>query len=400
MKNLILSFQHVLAMFGATVLVPLLTGFDPSVALFSAGVGTLIFHLITKGQVPVFLGSSFAFIAGIIVVVENIGLEYASGAFIGVGAVYVLMALIVYILGAEKIKKVFPPIVTAPIIMVIGLILAPTAVDMASANWGIAIITIMSVLLTSILAKGFFKFIPIIVGIIVGYIVSIVMGLVDFTSVTQAQWVSIPAFISPKFSLTAMSIIVPVALVTMIEHIGDITTNGTVVGKNFFEKPGLHKTLIGDGLATLFAGLIGAPANTTYGENTGVLAVTKNYNPRILEYAAGIAIILGLIGKFGALIQTIPTAVMGGISFILFGMIASIGIKTLIEAKPDLSNLRNSSVVFVILIIGIVSIIGESNPASIKITEMAKLQGLSLAAIVGVVLNGILNLLYKEKNDK
>lgn len=411
MKNFILAFQHVLAMFGATVLVPMLTGLDPSVALFSAGVGTLLFHLVTRGQVPVFLGSSFAFIAGIIAVGNSFGLAYATGSFIGVGVVYLVMAVVAFVFGADRIKTIFPPIVTGPVIMVIGLILAPVAVNMAAGidipglentalNWMVAIITMLAVVLTGIIAKGFFRFIPILTGIIVGYLASIVAGMVDFTPVLEAKWFLTPSFVAPKFSFEAMAVIVPIALVTMIEHIGDITTNGAVVGKDFFKKPGLHWTLVGDGIATAMAGFIGAPANTTYGENTGVLAVTKNYNPRILEFAAVIAIGLSFIGKFGALVRTIPVPVMGGVSFILFGMIASIGVKTLVDAKVDLSDLRNSSVVFVTLILGIMGILGEQNPLIINITEMAKLQGLSLAALIGILLNVILNIFMKDKHEK
>ncbi|KJS87855.1 MAG: uracil transporter [Peptococcaceae bacterium BICA1-8] len=394
----ILSFQHVLAMFGATVLVPFITGLNPSIALLGAGVGTLLFHAITGGKVPVFLGSSFAFIAGILIVKENYGLAYATGSFLVVGALYLLMALVVYFIGPDKVKRIFPSIVTGPIIIVIGLILAPVAVDMASANWKIAILTITAIAVTGIIAKGFVRMIPIIVGIGVGYIASISMGIVDFTPVLQAPIFYGPSeftgmMLFPQFSFDAMKIIVPIALVTMIEHIGDITTNGAVVGKDFFKSPGLHRTLMGDGIATAFAGLIGAPANTTYGENTGVLAVTKNYNPAILRGAAVVAILLSFVGKFGALIQTIPVAVMGGVSFVLFGMIASIGVRTLVDSKPDLSDLRNSIVVFTILIIGIVSIKGEANPAVITFAEHASLSGLSLAAIVGVSLNAVINII-------
>lgn len=401
-KNLLtsglLSFQHVLAMFGATVLVPYITGLNPSIALLGAGGGTLIFHLVTGGQVPAFLGSSFAFLSGILVVKELFGMEYATGSFIAVGAVYFIMAAVAYFIGAEKIRKVFPPIVTGPIIMVIGLILAPVAVDMASTNWTVAIITILTIALTGIIAKGFVRMIPIIVGIIVGYISAIALNLVDFTPVLEASWFySFEDFtgmmIAPKFSLDAMKIILPIALVTIIEHIGDITTNGAVVKKDFFKSPGLHRTLMGDGLASVFAGLIGAPANTTYGENTGVLAVTKNYNPALIRGAAVIAILLSLVGKFGALIQTIPQGVMGGVSFVLFGMIASIGVRTLVESQPDLGDMRNSIVVFTILIVGIVSLQGEGNPASIALTEYASLSGLSLAAIIGVTLNALVNII-------
>ena len=403
MRNFVLALQHVLAMFGATVLVPLITGLNPGVALFTAGAGTLMFHFISGGQVPVFLGSSFAFIAGILTVkaIPGLGLEHATGAFLGVGVVYIVMAALVYFVGPDRVKKVFPPIVTGPIIIVIGLILAPVAIDMATSNWTVALITMAAVILTGIVSKGFFRFIPILTGVIIGYIAALIFGLVDLTPVMETGWLRLPAFAAPKFSLQAFSIIVPIALVTMIEHIGDITTNGAVVGKNFFEKPGLHRTLLGDGVATALAGFLGGPANTTYGENTGVLAVTKNYNPSILRTAAGIAIILSFIGKFGALIQTIPPAVMGGVSFILFGMIASIGIKTLVDNAPDLANLRNSSVVFIILITGILGIMDQGvlgldkvqNPLTISLTSQASLSGLSLAALLGVILNWVIGLI-------
>ncbi len=393
LKNFTLSLQHVLAMFGATVLVPFITGLNPSIALLGAGVGTLIFHLVTGGQVPVFLGSSFAFISGILVVKENFGLEYATGSFIGVGVVYMLLSLLIYFVGVNNVRRLFPAVVTGPIIIVIGLILAPTAVDMASDNWTIAIITIMAIALTGIIARGFLKMIPILFGIIIGYLAAWLMGAVDFTAVAQADVFALPPFIKPAFSADAMKIIVPIALVTMIEHIGDITTNGAVVGKDFFRNPGLHRTVLGDGIATAFAGLIGAPANTTYGENTGVLAITKNYNPAILRGAAVIAIILSFIGKFGALIQSIPASVMGGVSFVLFGMIASIGVRTMVDSKIDLSNLRNSIVVFTILIVGIVSLQGDANKLVVPLTGMASLSGLSLAAIIGVTLNAFLNII-------
>ncbi|MDW7673304.1 MAG: solute carrier family 23 protein [Bacillota bacterium] len=391
-----LAIQHVFAMFGATVLVPILTGLNPSVALFTAGLGTLIFHFVTKGQVPVFLGSSFAFIAGIIAVGNSFGLAYATGSMIAVGAVYLLMSFIVSSVGTEKVLKLFPPIVVGPIIMVIGLTLAPVAVDMASANWPLAIFTAVTVVFVSMWAKGFFKLIPLLTGIIAGYVVAAILGIIDFAPVNEAAWLAIPSFMAPQFSISAMLIIVPIALVTIIEHIGDITTNGAVVGKDFMKEPGLNRTLIGDGLATTLAGLFGGPANTTYGENTGVLAITKNYNPAIIRMGAVFAILLSFIGKLGALLQTIPLAVMGGISFILFGMIASVGVKTLVDSAPDLSNLRNSSVVFAVLIVGIVSITGYVNPANnillIQVSENASLTGLSLAAIVGILLNGVYEL--------
>lgn len=392
-KGLVLSLQHVLAMFGATVLVPFITGLSPSIALFGAGVGTLIFHFVTGGKVPVFLGSSFAFISGILIVKENFGLEYATGSFIAVGLVYMIMSVVIYFVGVKNVRRLFPAVVTGPIIIVIGLILAPVAVDMASSDWRVAIITIMAVALTGIMAKGFLKMIPILVGVIVGYIAAYFMGIVDFSTVIQADVFALPVFIKPAFSADAMKIIVPIALVTLIEHIGDITTNGAVVQKDFMKDPGLHRTILGDGIATAFAGLIGAPANTTYGENTGVLAITKNYNPAILRTAAVFAIFLSFIGKFGALIQTIPPSVMGGVSFILFGMIASIGVRTMVDTKIDLSDLRNSIVVFTILIVGIVSLQGEANKLVVPLTELASLSGLSLAAVVGVSLNAVLNII-------
>lgn len=392
-KNLVLSLQHVLAMFGATVLVPFITGLNPSIALLGAGVGTLLFHLVTGGKVPVFLGSSFAFISGILIVKENFGLEYATGSFIAVGAVYMIMSVIIYFVGVQNVRRLFPAVVTGPIIIVIGLILAPVAVDMASANWTIAIITILAIALTGIIARGFMKMIPILTGIIVGYFAAFLMGAVDLTAVSQAGIFEMPVFTKPAFSADAMKIIVPIALVTMIEHIGDITTNGAVVQKDFMKEPGLHRTILGDGLATAFAGLIGAPANTTYGENTGVLAITKNYSPAILRVAAVFAILLSFIGKFGALIQSIPVAVMGGVSFVLFGMIASIGVRTMVDTKVDLSNLRNSIVVFTILIVGIVSLQGEGNKLVVPLTDLASLSGLSLAAVIGVTLNAFLNII-------
>ncbi|MGF7184121.1 uracil permease [Desulfitispora alkaliphila] len=395
-----LAFQHVFAMFGATVLVPFITGLNPSVALFTAGLGTLIFHLVTKGQVPVFLGSSFAFIAGILAVKEMFGLPYATGSIIAVGVVYIIMAGIVALVGVNRVKQFFPPIVTGPIIIIIGLILSPVAIDMASTHWIVALITMFAVILTGMLAKGFLKLIPLLVGIGVGYLASIYYNLVDFTPIIEASLFATPDFMAPKFSADALKIIVPIALVTMIEHIGDITTNGAVVGKDFFRKPGLHRTLLGDGLATIVGGAAGGPANTTYGENTGVLALTKNYSPTIIRIAAVIAICFSFIGKLGAFIMTIPEPVMGGISFILFGMIASVGIKTLVDAAPDLSNLRNSSVVFVILIIGIASLQGEGNIVVVPLTEFATLEGLSLAAITGVLLNAVYEFILPNRETE
>ena len=396
-KSTVLALQHVFAMFGATVLVPFLTGLNPSVALFTAGLGTLIFHMITGRKVPVFLGSSFAFISVIIIVRDTFGLEYATGSMVAVGIVYLVMAALVRLVGVDKIRRFFPPIVTGPIIIIIGLILAPVAIDMAAGNWPVAIITIAAVILTSLLGKGFMKMIPILVGIGAGYGASLAMGIVSFEAIQAASVLSLPPFMAPRFSAAAMGIIVPVAVVTIMEHIGDITTNGAVVGKDFFKDPGLHRTLVGDGIATALAGFLGGPANTTYGENTGVLAITKNYNPAIIQGAALIAVALSFFGKLGAFIQTIPTPVMGGISFVLFGMIASIGVKTLMDSQADLSDIRNSSVVFVTLILGIASLKGDENKAIIQLSEYASLSGLSLAAVAGIALNLILEVLSPSK---
>ncbi len=390
-KKLILGLQHVLAMFGATVLVPLLTGLNPAVALLSAGCGTLIFHYTTKGKVPVFLGSSFAFIPVIQLVNKAYGgLEYAQGGIVVAGLLYMMLSAIVKIFGVERIKSFLPPVVTGPMIIVIGLNLSPVAIRMASSHWGVAIIVVLTVMAVSIFSKGFFKLLPILSGVIVGYIVASFLGLVDMSTIQQASIIQVPQITLPKFSLGAIAVIAPIVAVVFMEHVGDITTNGAVVGKDFFKDPGLHRTLLGDGLATLFAGMIGGPANTTYGENTGVLAVTKVYDPSILRIAACIAIVLSFIGKFGAMIQTIPTAVMGGISLILFGMIASIGMRTVAEGSVDFTDNRNLIIASLILVLGIGTTVVTDVPAGIKITEGIQLTGLSLAAIVGIVSNKLL----------
>ncbi|MCI6151804.1 MAG: uracil-xanthine permease family protein [Fusobacterium perfoetens] len=394
--KLILGLQHVLAMFGATVLVPFLTGLNPSVALLCAGIGTLIFHFCTKKIVPVFLGSSFAFIGAISLVLKEEGIASVKGGIISAGLIYVIMSYLVKIYGIEKIKSFFPPIIVGPIIVVIGLRLSPTAISMSGYSNGhfdiksfiVALVVVISMIFFSSVGKSFFRLIPILISVTIGYIISIFMGLVDFTPILQANWIgfSNDAITSittlPKFSLTSVLAIAPIALVVFIEHIGDITTNGAVVGKDFFKNPGISRTLLGDGLATIAAGFLGGPANTTYGENTGVLAVTKVYDPSILRIAACYAIILSFIGKFGVILQTIPSPVMGGISVILFGMIASIGMRTLIESKLDFSLSRNLLISSLILVLGI----GIDN---IVIWKTVSLSGLAIAAIVGIILNKI-----------
>lgn len=394
-KRLILALQHLIAMFGATVLVPIITGFDPSVALLSAGVGTLIFHICTKRKVPVFLGSSFAFIAGILTVKEkfNGDLAYAQGGIVVAGLLYVIMSFIVKKIGVENIRKYLPNQVVGPMIIVIGLSLVPTAFDMASKNFLIAGITLGTALLITLRGKGFLKQLSILIAVIIGYLISLKFGIVDTTIVKEAPMFAIPNFRLPKFDLGAIAIIAPVVIAVFMEHIGDITTNGEVVGKNFIEDPGLHRTLLGDGLATAFAGLIGGPANTTYGENTGVLAITKNYNPAILRITAVFAISLGFIAKVGGFLRTIPTPVMGGISLMLFSMISLIGVKTLGGGKVEF-NAKNTIIIVTVILLGLGTTYLERFTGislGIPVTESVKISGLSLAAIVGVLINIVLN---------
>ena len=393
----ILGIQHVLAMFGATVLVPFLCGLNPSLALIAAGGGTLIFHFCTKRIVPVFLGSSFAFIGALTLVLKNEGIGAIKGGVIAAGFIYVLMSYLVKTFGVERVKSFFPPIVTGPIIMLIGLRMSPTALNMAGYANGkfdiksliVAFAVIITMVFITMMKKSFLRLIPILSAVIVGYIVATFLGMVDFSVVSQAKWIGLSAeassdlFTIPKMSLTGIIAIAPIALVVFIEHIGDITTNGAVVGKDFFKDPGIHRTLLGDGLATIAAGLLGGPANTTYGENTGVLAVTKIYDPAILRIAACYAIILGFIGKFGILLQTIPLPVMGGVSVILFGMIASVGVRTVVDARLDFSNSRNLIIASIIFVLGIAV-------DNIVIWQTVSVSGLALAAFAGVVLNKIL----------
>ncbi|MDD4155143.1 MAG: uracil-xanthine permease family protein [Candidatus Cloacimonetes bacterium] len=398
-KNLVLGFQHVLAMFGATVLVPILTGLDPSLALLCAGIGTLLFHLITKKIVPVFLGSSFAFIGAIQLILKQHGTGVTKTGIIAAGLVYLIIALLIKIFGFQKLKSYFPPIVTGPIIVVIGLRLSPVALQMAGYNISsgafdlqsllVAGVVLITMILCAIFAKGFFKLIPILISVIIGYVFSAIIGIIDFSPVIDARWIGLTSnawnnlTTMPVFSWTSILAIAPIAIVVFIEHIGDITTNGAVVGKDFFKNPGIHRTLSGDGLATVVAGFLGGPVNTTYSENTGVLAVTKMYNPFIIRIAAVIAILVSFIGKFGALIQSIPTAVMGGISIILFGMIASVGIRTLVDAKINFAHNRNLLICSLIVVSGIA--INE-----LSITSSLNISGLAIAAIVGIVVNKIL----------
>lgn len=402
-KMLILGLQHMFAMFGATVLVPAVTGLDPAVALFAAGGGTLIFHFVTKRKVPVFLGSSFAFMTAITYIVNTEGKECATGAIMVAGVCYLLFALIVKLIGVDRVRKMFPAIVTGPVIIVIGLTLAPSLIDsdiMSTAvggllwtKWVVAASVVVTVVVVSIFIKGFFKLLPVLCGLVVGYLVALVlnytitlpegtMALMDLSPLKSATFLQFPNFHLPKFSGSAILLIAPISIATFMEHLGDITTNGAVVGQNFFEDPGLHRTLLGDGLATIFAGFIGGPANTTYGENTGVLAVTRNYNPQVLRVAACYALVLSVIGYFGAFLQTIPAPVMGGMSIVLFGMIASIGIRTMADAKVDFTSSRNLLILSITLVVGI--------GLKVTINESFTISGVALAAFVGIILNAVL----------
>lgn len=403
-KKSILALQHLIAMFGATVLVPILTGLNPSIALFTAGVGTLIFHLCTKGKVPVFLGSSFAFIPIILTVKElyNGDLAYAQGGIMIAGLIYVIVSFLVKKIGLNNIKKCLPPHVVGPMIILIGLNLIPTAYGMASESFVLAGITLSVALLINFLGKGFIKQLSILIAVVTGYVVALSMNLVDTELIRQTQLFALPPFQLPKFDIGAIAITAPVVLAVFMEHLGDITTNGQVVGKNFIEDPGLNKTLLGDGLATMFAALVGGPANTTYGENTGVLAITKNYDPSILRLAAVFAIILGFVAKIGGVLSSIPTAVMGGISLMLFSMISLIGVQT-IKNENVKFNFKNVLIMSTILIIGFG---GDylSTLLNIKIgitiSETVSITGLSFAALVGIVLNAILALIEKSIKNK
>ncbi|MGL5347354.1 MAG: uracil-xanthine permease family protein [Peptostreptococcaceae bacterium] len=394
MKKTVLSLQHLLAMFGATVLVPILTGFNPSVAIFCAGIGTLIFHFCTEGKVPVFLGSSFAFIPVILAAKDafNGDLAYAQGGIVVAGIIYVIMSFVVKLVGVEKIRKYFPAQVTGAMIAVIGLNLLPTAFDMASNNMLIGLITLGIALCINRFATGFIKQLGILIAVIVGYVICLVSGLVDTTTITEASLFALPQFTLPKFSLEAVVIVAPVVLAVFMEHVGDMTTNGAVVGKNFLQNPGLNKTLLGDGLATIVAGFLGGPANTTYGENTAVLAITKNYDPALLRRTAVFAIALACVGKFGGFLQSIPTAVMGGISLLLFSMITLVGCKT-VKDSNCVENKNNIIVIATIMIVGLGTtyLSNKGIVIGIPVTQTVTITGLSLAAIIGIILNRVLN---------
>jgi uracil permease len=377
---MILGLQHTFTMFGATVLVPILTGLSVSVALFTAGIGTLWFHLVTGRKVPIFLGSSFAFIAPVALVVKQMGIPAAQGGIIVAGLIYCIMALLIYLLGPDIIRRLLPPVVTGPVIMVIGLNLAPVAIQNASQNWIVALIVLAVVAYVNLYVKGFLRLLPIISGVIVGYIISLMVGIVDFKPIAEAAWIALPDFTWPVFNSAAIGLIAPVAIASMVEHVGDVLAVGATVEEDFVKDPGLHRTMIGDGIATSIAGLFGGPANTTYSENTGVLALTKVWKPEVMRIAAIMAIILSCIQKLGAAIRTIPGPVIGGISIVLFGMIAAVGVRTVVENQVDFKQSRNLFIASVILVIGI-------GGAIIKLWGGIEMGGMGLAAIIGILLN-------------
>lgn len=382
LKEFTLGFQHLLAMFGATTLVPILTGLSVPVALFAAGLGTLIFHLLTKGKVPIFLGSSFAFIPAIILVAENTGnLQYAQGGIVIAGLLYVVFSFVVYKVGVERIARIFEPHIVGTMLIIIGVTLIPTAIGMVQDYIFLGLMVSAIALAIQVFAKGFLRQTTIVLAIIVGYGMGIFLNVVDFAPILEAQWFSTPDFILPKFDLNSILVIAPVVFAVFMEHIGDITANQTITGENYLEDPGLHRTLLGDGVATLVSGMIGGPANTTYSENTGVLALTQNYNPKTLRIAAIFAIVISFAGKLAAIFATIPTAVLGGISLILFGMIASIGVKTIIK-DASYNNLYKIVVIILMLFVGL-------SKEFLGISFLS-LSGMSAAAIVGIISNTLL----------
>ncbi len=405
MTNALQGAQMLFVAFGALVLVPLLTGLDPNVALFGAGAGTLLFQFITKRSVPIFLASSFAFIAPIMYGVQEWGIAATMGGLMAAGLVYVLMGAIIKVRGVEVIHLLLPPVVVGPVIMVIGLGLAPVAVNMALGKTGdgavqlidadialwISSLSLLTVIIISVFAKGFLKLLPIFGGIIVGYVLSLFFGVVDFSPVTQASWLSFPSFTTPEFNLNAILYMIPVAIAPAVEHVGDMLAISNVTGKDYLKKPGLHRTITGDGVATIAASMMGAPPNTTYSEVTGAVMLTKAYNPVIMTWAAVTAIILALVAKLGAILQTIPVAVMGGIMILLFGSIATVGLNTLIRNQVDLHKPRNMAIVGVTLVFGIGGMafgIGDHS-----------LHGVSLCGIVAIILNLVLPKELGAKNE-
>ncbi len=409
-KVIVLGLQHMFAMFGATVLVPILTGLNVSTTLLFAGLGTLLFHLLTKGKVPAFLGSSFAFLGGYFAIAPMIDgksnvemIPYACFGVACAGLVYLVMALLFKLFTAGKVMRFFPPIVTGPIIIAIGLTLSQSAIDNCATNWLIASVAIIVVILCNIFGKGMIKIIPILIGVVASYLVAVCMGEVDFTGVKEAAWVGIPIVkemtvlgmfgdnFDASLMITAVVTIVPIALATIVEHIGDISAISSTVGKNYIKDPGLHRTLLGDGLATTMAALFGAPANTTYGENTGVLNLSKVYDPMVVRLAACFAIFFSFCPKFAAVIQSMPAATVGGISLILYGMISAVGVRNVVENQVDFTKTRNVIIAALILVLSIGVHYSAAGAIVFNIgTITISLSGLAVGALVGIIMNAIL----------
>ena len=406
-KMLLLGLQHTFAMFGATVLVPLLTGLSVSTTLLMAGLGTLLFHFLTKGKVPAFLGSSFAFLGGYAAVAPLIDgqpntemLPYACGGVVVSGLLYLIVAALIKAVGVKKVMRFFPPVVTGPIIIAIGLILAPSAISNCQTNWPIALLALATVIVVNIWGKGMIKIIPIMMGIIVSYVAALLTGCVDFSGVqsTLSQGfiggvVAIP--LDPdcfaKFDISAILTIAPLALATMMEHVGDISAIGATVGENFIKEPGLHRTLMGDGLATILASCFGGPANTTYGENTGVLALSRVYDPAVVRIAAAVAVILSFFPAVSAVIRSIPAAVIGGVSLILYGMISAIGVRNVVEHQVDFTKSRNLIIAAVILVSALGFNFSEGGGISFTVMDTTiTLSGLAIASLSGIILNAVL----------
>ena len=405
-KMLVLGLQHMFAMFGATVLVPALTGLDVATTLLFAGLGTLLFHLITKRQVPAFLGSSFAYLAGYWAIAPNGEanlLPYACFAVAVSGLMYVLLAAVIKSVGVNKVMRFFPPIVTGPIIIAIGLILSSSAINNCGANWLVAIVAIIVVIICNMWGKGMVKIIPILLGVIVSYVFAAAIGECDFTSVQEAAWIGLPVMwdntvfsifgegFDSGLAITAIITIMSLAFATMIEHIGDISAISSTCNRNYIANPGLHRTLLGDGLATILASLFGAPANTTYGENTGVLALTKVYDPRVVRLAACFAILFSFSPKFAALIGAMPASVVGGVSLVLYGMISAVGVRNLVESQVDFSKTRNVLVAALILVLSLgIATSAAGSIAFVVGGVTISLSGLAVGSLVGIILNAVL----------
>ncbi|MGN1360982.1 MAG: uracil-xanthine permease family protein [Eggerthellaceae bacterium] len=405
-KTFVFGLQHMFAMFGATILVPIITGLPVSATLLFAGVGTLLFHLLSQGKVPAFLGSSFAFIAGYAAIAPNGEADLLPYACFGVacaGALYLVLSALFRIFGAERVMRFFPPLVTGPIVIAIGLTLAPSAINNCATNWPIAVLAVLVITVCNIWGKGMIKIIPILMGVLVSYAAAIACGIVDFSSVAQAAWIGLPVdFDRTVFGLfangcdtglliTAVITIMPLALATMIEHIGDISAISSTCNRNFIANPGLHRTLLGDGLATMLASLFGAPANTTYGENTGVLALTRVFDPRVVRLAACFAILFSFCPKFAAIIGCMPACVIGGVSLVLYGMISAVGVRNLVESHVDFSNTRNVLVAALILVLSLGIAASAAGSISFVVAGVTvSFSGLAVGSLVGIVLNAVL----------